>query len=84
MKVVMSYFVKVPHGDVLINVWLSAGKKIPEDAVVMEERPMLMPDFGKILRNKETGVESTGHWLREDDSAEKWEEIDELKENMEK
>ena len=79
MKIEMSYFVKVPHGDLLINVWLSAGQKIPEDAVVMEERPMLMPDLGKVLRHKETGEESTGHWLRNGDSAGKWEEVPETK-----
>lgn len=82
MKIEMSYFVKVPHGDVLINVWLSAGQKIPEGAVVMEERPMLIPDDGKVLRHKETGEESAGHWLRNGDSADNWEEIDEPKEDV--
>ena len=65
MKIVDSYFVRMPNGT---TAWLAAGKEPIGE--VLEERPMLMPDFGKILRNKETGVESTGHWLREDDSDE--------------
>lgn len=79
MKIAMSYFVKVPVNNVIVNVWLAAGKEIPEEAVVMEERPMIMPDDGKVLRHKGTGNISSGHWLREG-SADDWEEIDEPKE----
>ena len=79
MKIEKSYFVKVPVNDVLVNVWLTAGKEIPEGAIIIEERPMLMPDDGMVLRHKETGEESTGHWLRGEDSADKWEEIEEPK-----
>jgi len=79
MKIAMSYFVKVPVNNVIVNVWLAAGKEIREGAVVMEERPMLMPDDGKMLRNKNTGEISSGHWLR-DGVAEDWEEIEEPKE----
>ena len=77
MKIVNSYFVKVPVNDVLVNVWLAAGAEIPKDAVVMEERPMLIPDDGLFLRHKDTGEISSGHWLRDGDSADKWEEIEE-------
>ena len=47
---------------------------MPVDAELVETRPMLMPDEGMILRNKETGEESSGHWLRGDDNKDKWEE----------
>ena len=74
----MSYFVKTIN-DVLA--WLAVGVKIPEGATVIEERPMVIPDFGKVLRHKETGDISTGHWLK-DDSADNWEEIDEPQEEQ--
>ena len=41
---------------------------------------VLMPDFGMVLKNKETGEESSGHWLREG-SADDWEEIKEPENN---
>ncbi len=78
MKIVNSYFVKFKDGT---SVWLAVGKSVPEDQIAeLEERPMLIPDEGMILRNKETGAESSGHWLRNGDSADKWEEIKEPKE----
>lgn len=76
MKLETSYFIKTIN-DVLV--WLAAGAEIPEGATVIEERPMIMPDFGMVLRHKVTGTISTGHWLREG-SADDWEEIDEPKE----
>lgn len=75
MKIENSYFVKTIN-DVLV--WLAVGVEIPEGAIIIEERPMLMPDDGKVLRNKNTGEESAGHWLREG-NADDWEEIDEKK-----
>lgn len=78
MKIEKSYFVKTIN-DVLV--WLAVGAEIPEGAIIVEERPMLMPDFGKVLRNKGTGGMSTGHWLR-DGSADDWEEIDEPEEEQ--
>lgn len=72
MKIVDSYFVEFENGT---KAWLAAGKDAPADAMIIEVRPMLMPDFGKVLRHKGTGEESTGHWLRNGDSADKWEEI---------
>lgn len=72
MKIVNSYFVKFANGT---SAWLAAGKDLPIDAASYEVRPMLLPEDGKILRHKETGETSTGHWLR-DDGADKWEEIE--------
>ena len=77
MKIEKSYFVKTIN-DVLV--WLAVGKEIPEGARVIEERPVIMPTEDKVLRHKTTGEISGGHWLRGDDSAEDWEEIEEPKE----
>lgn len=76
MKTVNSYLIKTIN-DVVA--WLAAGIEIPSGATVLEVRPMLLPDDGKVLRHKETGNISSGHWLR-DDSADNWEEIEEPKE----
>ena len=77
MKLATSYLVKLPNGTIA---WLAVGKSA-DGAEIIEERPMLMPDFGKVLKHKTTGEISSGHWLRED-SAEDWEEIEEPKEEM--
>ena len=79
MKIQDSYFVKFANGTCA---WLAVGKEVPSGATVIEVRPMLIPDDGMILRNKETGEESSGHWLRNGDSADKWEEIEEPKEDV--
>ena len=71
MKIQESDFVKFANGT---YAWLAAGKPVPADAELVEVRPMVMPDDGMILRHKETGEESSGHWLRGDDSKDKWEE----------
>ena len=71
MKIQDSYFVKFANGT---NAWLAVGKPVPADAELVEVRPMIMPGGGMILRNKETGEESSGHWLRGDDDKDKWEE----------
>ena len=60
-------------------VWLAVDAEIPEGAIIIEERPVIMPAEGKALKHKITGRISTGHWLREG-SADDWEEIDEPKE----
>lgn len=75
MKVLDSYFVKLPTGG---TAWLAAGKEPIGE--VLEVRPMLLPDDGLVLRHKETGDISSGHWMRDGDSADKWEEIEEPKE----
>ena len=72
MKIQDSYFVKFANGT---NAWLAVGKPVPADAELVEVRPMIMPGDGMILRNKETGEESSGHWLRGDDNKDKWEEV---------
>ena len=77
MKIQDSYFVKFANGT---YAWLVVGKPVPADAELVEVRPMVMPDDGMILRNKETGEESSGHWLRGDDCKDKWEEVPERKE----
>ena len=71
MKIQESYFVKFANGT---SAWLAVGKPGPADATVIEVRPILIPDDGMILRNKETGEKSRWRWLRADDSADKWEE----------
>lgn len=76
MKIETSYFIKTIN-DVLV--WLAVGSEIPEGAIIIEERPMIMPAEGKALKHKITGVISSGHWLR-DGSADDWEEIEEPKE----
>lgn len=77
MKLAMSYLVKLPNGTIA---WLAVGKSA-DGAEIIEERPMIMPDFGKALKHKTTGEISSGHWLREC-SAEDWEEIEEPKEEQ--
>ena len=72
MKIQESYFVKFANGT---STWLAVGKPVPADAELVEVRPMIMPGDGMILRNKETGEESSGRWLRGDDSKDKWEEV---------
>ena len=72
MKIQDSYFVKFANGT---SAWLAVGKPVPADAFITEVRPILIPDEGMILRNKETGEESSGHWLRGDDDKDKWEEV---------
>ena len=72
-----SYFVKFENGT---TAWLSVGKPVPENATIVETRPILTPDDGMILRNKETGETSAWHWLRGDDTADKWKEIEETQE----
>lgn len=54
----------------------------PEDVEILEVKDILIPDFGKVLRHKETGDISSGHWLK-DDSVDNWEEIDEPQEEQE-
>lgn len=85
MKLVISYFVESLDGEVLIRdgkpigtaVWLAPGTE-PQDIMnigAVQERPMLLPEPGKVLRNKHTGEIADGGWLR-DTVAEDWEEID--------
>lgn len=77
MKVIDSYFCRLPNGT---TAWLAAGKEPIGE--VLEVRPMIIPDEGMVLRHVDTGEISTGHWLRNGDTADKWEEIDEPKEDV--
>ena len=72
MKIQESDFVKFANGT---SAWLAVGKPVPADAELVEVRPMIIPGDGMILRHKETGEESSGHWLRGDDDKDKWEEV---------
>ena len=72
MKIVNSYFVKFVNDT---TAWLAVGKPVPDGAELVETRPMVMPEDGMILRHKETGEESSGHWLRDGDNEDKWEEV---------
>jgi hypothetical protein len=76
MKIETSYLVKLGNGT---QAWLAVGKEMPAGAIVIEERPVIMPAEGMALKHKVTGAISSGHWLREG-SAEDWEEIEEPKE----
>lgn len=78
MRVADSYLVKLSNGTIA---WLAVGKSA-DGAEILETRPMLMPDFGMVLKHKGTGEISSGHWLRGEDSADKWEEIEEPKEDV--
>lgn len=77
MKTQDSYFVRFENGT---TAWLAVGKPVPENATIVEVRPILMPDDSMVLRNKETGEESSWRWLNSGDSADKWEETPEPKE----
>lgn len=76
MRIADSYFVKLANGTCA---WLAVGKGVPDGAEIVEVRPVIVPDFGMVLRNKKTGEESSGHWLRDGDNADNWEEIEEPK-----
>ena len=76
MRIADTYFVRLPNGT---TAWLAVGKPVPDGAEIIEVRPVIMPDDGKVLVHKETGDISSGHWLK-DDSADNWVEIPEPKE----
>ena len=77
MKLQDSYFVKLPNGG---TAWLAAGKEPIGE--VIEVRPMIFPDEGMVLKHVNTGEISSGHWLRGEDSADKWIEIPEPQEEQ--
>lgn len=83
MKVKMSYMVKFTNGT---SAWFRAGTEAPtRDVESTEERPVLVADAGKMLRNKETGEICENIWLR-DTTEEDYEEItrEEAEEIMDK
>ena len=71
MEVRKSYLVKLANGK---QAWLSVDKKVPSDATIIEERPMLIPSQGKVLHKIGSDVYSFTTWLK-DSSKEDWEEI---------
>ena len=71
MEVKKSYLVKLANGK---QAWLSVDKKVPCDATIIEERPMLIPSQGKVLHKIGFDVYSFTTWLK-DSSKEDWEEI---------
>ncbi len=74
MQVKKSYFVKYENGT---SAWLAVGIVPTGDILSTEERPMLFPDEGKVLKKKETENEySQGLWLK-DSKEEDWEEVSE-------
>lgn len=77
MRIAMSYLVELENGK---TAWLAVGKSA-ENAKILEERPVIMPAEGMVLKHKETGEISYGHWLK-DDKADDWEEIDEPQEEQ--
>lgn len=89
MKQKQSYFVIAEEGKTLLRdgasigtaIWLAAGKDYDdiENIGKVEERPMLFPENGKVLRNKKTGKTSDGCWLK-DSTIEDWEEIEDTEE----
>lgn len=88
MKIINTYvikFKKIVKNKKGIDVertyeaWLGTHDSIDNypNAEVIEERPMVFPDEGKILRSKKTGRLCKGFWVQTDDELNYWEEIDE-------
>lgn len=71
MEVKLSYLVKLENGT---QAWLSVDKEVPEDATILEERPVLIPSEGMVLHKIGTDEYSSSTWLR-DSVKEEWEEV---------
>lgn len=71
MEVKISYLVKLENGT---QAWLSVDKEVPEGATILEERPVLIPNVGKVLHKTGTNEYSHSTWLK-DSVKEEWEEI---------
>jgi hypothetical protein len=63
MEIKNSYFVKLSNG---VIAWLAIDKEIPVDATILEERPILIPSQGMVLKNVKTGEFTNSCWLKED------------------
>lgn len=72
MRIVLTYLVKMEKG----NAWLAPGKEIPEGATIIEERPVLFPDDGFVLQNKESEERFESIWLRGGDTEENYIEVE--------
>lgn len=71
MEIRNSYLVKLINGT---QAWLSVDKETPDDSIILEERPILIPSDGMVLHKKGTDEYSHSTWLR-DTTADEWEEI---------
>lgn len=71
MEIKNSYLVKLVNGT---QAWLSVDKEVPDDSIILEERPMLIPSDDMVLHKKGTDEYSYSTWLR-DSTADEWEEI---------
>lgn len=71
MEIRNSYLVKLINGT---QAWLSVDKETPDDSIILEERPILIPSDGMVLHKKGTEEYSNSTWLR-DSTADEWEEI---------
>ncbi|MBO6273709.1 hypothetical protein J6O48_13170 [bacterium] len=75
MRIQITYFGKFEkNGKLVSGIW--CGEK-PENAIITEEREILFPYDGKILKHKETEITFSTVWLRDGDVAENYEEIEE-------
>ena len=75
MRIQITYFGKFEkNGKIISGIWCGTR---PEDATITEERNILIPDEGKILKHKETEITFNSIWLKEGDVAENYEEIEE-------
>lgn len=79
MKIINTLVIKYTENDKHYEAWLGIYDSIDNypNAEIIEERPMVFPDEGKILRSKKTGRLCKGFWVQTDDELEKWEEVDE-------
>lgn len=79
MKIINTLVIKYTENEKNHEAWLGIYDSIDNypNAEIIEERPMVFPDEGKILRSKKTGRLCKGFWVQTDDELEKWEEIDE-------
>ncbi len=74
MRIQITYFGKFEkNGKIISGIWCGTR---PENATITEEREILFPDEGKILKHKETELTFPTVWLRDGDVAENYEEIE--------
>lgn len=69
MKIVNTYLVELENGTVA---WLAPNKEA--EGKVLETRPVLLAEGGKVLKNKTTEMETTSVWLKDTTEAD-WEEV---------
>jgi hypothetical protein len=79
MKIINTIVIKYTENEKNYKAWLGIYDSIDNypNAEIIEERPMVFPDEGKILRSKKTGRLCKGFWVQTDDELNYWEEIDE-------